>query len=200
MSCPGEQKPRTLGSFKWGVYAFYDYDNEPIYVGQTKESLGARIRRHLTNQRTDAVAMSVLDPFEVYKIVVYPLAELQHTSSNPRANAKLNALERSVHDEAIEKSRFHAILNEKEPPTSSVKVKIPRSHEGIIISEEVKKIREHPDIRIARRAQTIARLAKVISERKVKKALRNVLLTQAKRLAWLASNRLENAPEVAKAD
>ena len=44
-----------LGSIKWGVYAFYDYDGEPIYVGQTKESLGTRIRRHLTNQRTDSL-------------------------------------------------------------------------------------------------------------------------------------------------
>lgn len=197
---PEEEKPRTLGSFKWGVYAFYDYDNEPIYVGQTKESLGARIRRHLTNQRTDAVAMSVLDPFEVYKIVVYPLAELQNIASNPKSDAQLNALERQVHDEAIRKSHFRAILNEKEPPISSLKVKAPKPYEGIIVSKEVKRIREHPDIRIARRAQTIARLAKVISERKVKKALRNVLLTQANRLAWLANKRLEHAPEVKNPD
>lgn len=48
---------RRLGNFKFGVYAFYDYDGEPIYVGQTNEKLSTRIRRHLTNQRTDAVAM-----------------------------------------------------------------------------------------------------------------------------------------------
>ena len=53
---PHNQEERRLGSIKYGVYAFYDYDNEPIYVGQTRESLGTRIRRHLTNQRTDAVA------------------------------------------------------------------------------------------------------------------------------------------------
>jgi hypothetical protein len=34
-----------------GVYVFYDYFGEPIYVGQSEESLGARIGRHLTNQR-----------------------------------------------------------------------------------------------------------------------------------------------------
>lgn len=28
--------------------AFFDYDGEPIYVGQTKESLHTRILRHLT--------------------------------------------------------------------------------------------------------------------------------------------------------
>ncbi len=53
---PVTGKPRTVGSFVWGVYAFFDYDGEPIYVGQTKEKISTRIRRHLTNQRTDAVA------------------------------------------------------------------------------------------------------------------------------------------------
>ena len=55
----------TVGAVKWGAYAFFDYDGEPIYVGQTRESLQSRVGRHLTNQRTDAVAMAVLDPFEV---------------------------------------------------------------------------------------------------------------------------------------
>ena len=30
---------KRIGSYKHGVYAFYDYDNEPIYVGQTEEKL-----------------------------------------------------------------------------------------------------------------------------------------------------------------
>ncbi|MGO7371749.1 GIY-YIG nuclease family protein [Rhizobium leguminosarum] len=40
---------RPVGNFRWGVYIFYDYDGEPIYVGQTNERLRSRIRRHLTN-------------------------------------------------------------------------------------------------------------------------------------------------------
>ena len=52
---------QKIGNFRYGVYAFFDYDGEPIYVGQTNEQLRVRIRRHLTNQRTDAVAMKVLD-------------------------------------------------------------------------------------------------------------------------------------------
>src|SRR5436309_2922133 len=39
---------RKIGGGK-GVYTFYDYDGEPIYVGQTKESIRSRISRHLTN-------------------------------------------------------------------------------------------------------------------------------------------------------
>src|SRR6266478_7982899 len=64
---------RKIGNAKYGAYAFYDYDGEPIYVGQTEEMLRSRIARHLTNQRTDAVAMNVLDPFEVAEIEVWPL-------------------------------------------------------------------------------------------------------------------------------
>ena len=58
--------PALVGNSRWGVDAFFDDDGEPIYVGQTNARLRTRIRRHLTNQRTDAVAMSVLDPFEVF--------------------------------------------------------------------------------------------------------------------------------------
>ncbi|WP_261534563.1 GIY-YIG nuclease family protein [Burkholderia multivorans] len=190
-----------VGNFQWGVYSFYDYDNEPIYVGQTKESLRTRIRRHLTNQRTDAVAMNVLDPFEVYKIVVYPLPELEgKAASDTDAKKKLDALEHKIYSQAIANSKFGAILNEKEPPLPQVEVNVPQSFEGVIVSDEVKKIREHPDIRIARRTQTISRLAQVISERKVQKGLRRVLLVQAKRLEWLAQRRLESAADVSDAD
>lgn len=192
---------QKVGNYQWGVYSFYDYDNEPIYVGQTKESLRTRIRRHLTNQRTDAVAMNVLDPFEVYKIVVYPLPMLTGKSGKDAESKKiLDALEHKIYSTAISKSTFGAILNEKEPPTPVVEVEIPQSFEGIIVSEEVKLIREHPDVRIARRTQTISRLAQVISERKVQKGLRKVLLIQAKRIEWLAQRRLDNSVETAEED
>jgi hypothetical protein len=55
--------------------------------------------------------------------------------------------------------------------------------------------RRHPDIRIARRASTIASLARVISERDVSKGLRRTLLTQAQRLERLARQRFESIQE-----
>jgi hypothetical protein len=48
-----------------------------------------------------------------------------------------------------------------------------------------------PDYRLARRALILSRLAQVISERKVQGGLRRVLLTQAKRLQWLAARRYD---------
>lgn len=181
---------RSLGSYKYGVYLFYDYDGEPIYVGQTKESLRTRIRRHLTNQRTDAVAMSVLDPLEVFEIEVFPLPYLEeNTYSSKEITTQLDALEFSVFEKAIENSHFNAILNEKKPNTPVTEVSIPESYRGRVVSESVYELRSHPDIRIARRASVLARLAQVISERQVQEGLRKTLWTQAQRLEWLASRR-----------
>lgn len=172
-----------IGNFKWGIYAFFDYDGEPIYVEQTNEKLRTRIRRHLTNQRTDAVAMSVLDPFEVYEIEIWPLPQFQKTDSrNKDAKAHLDALERLIYQKALSNSQFSAVLNEKDPPISSLIIEEPQSLRRRIVSDEVYEIRSHPDYRLARRALIIARLAQVIAERKVQGGLRRVLLTQAKRL------------------
>jgi hypothetical protein len=184
--------PQKVGDYKWGIYAFFDYDGEPIYVGQTNEKLRTRIRRHLTNQRTDAVAMSVLDPFEVFEIEVWPLPQFQQTpGKNVPAKNYLDALERQITTNAIENSKFKAILNEKDPPPGDLTVDIPASFRARIVSDRVNDLRSHPDFRIARRSLIISRLAQVISERKVQGGLRRVLLTQAKRLQWLANRRYE---------
>jgi hypothetical protein len=189
---PATNRLTKIGDYKWGVYAFFDYDGEPIYVGQTNEKLRTRIRRHLTNQRTDAVAMNVLDPFEVFEVAVWPLPQFQNVGAKD-ANAKtcLDALESAVYYDALKNSAFGAVLNEKDPPTSVVTVTAGKpAARSRIVSDAVREIRSHPDTRIARRAATISRLAQVISERQVKPGLRRVLLTQAKRLQWLADRRL----------
>ena len=87
------------------------------------------------------------------------------------------------------------MLNEKDPPTPTVKIKIPEEVRGKIVSDDVSRLRDHPDLRIARRAATLAKLAQVISERKVQKGLRRTLLAQAKRLQSLAQKRFENASD-----
>ena len=189
-----EEDPGALpvGNYRWGVYAFFDYDGEPIYVGQTNERLRTRIRRHLTNQRTDAVAMSVLDPFEVFEIELWPLPEYQSAArADTAARQRLDALERLITESAIASSQFKAILNEKDPPPGRMTVEAPASLRRRIVSDRVLELRSHPDFRIARRSLVISRLAQVISERKVQGGLRRVLLTQAKRIQWLAQRRFD---------
>lgn len=156
-------------------------------MGQTKEKISTRIRRHLTNQRTDAVAMSVLDPFEVFEIEVWPLPQFQKTPKGDlAAKAHLDALEHLIYTKAIADSTFKAVLNEKDPPAPTVTVTAPPALRARIVSDAVYRIRSHPDFRTARRALILSRLAQVIAERKVQGGLRRVLLTQAKRLQWLA--------------
>ena len=180
-----DESGRRIGASRFGIYAFYDYDSEPIYVGQTRESLSQRISRHMTNQRTDAVAMNVLDPFEVAEIEVWPLAVMDATT----AQSELDRAEYAVYQKLLGESRFGAVLNEAIPrPTEPTS--LPQSYRGRIIPDDLYVVRKHPDTRIARRALTIANLAKVISERSVSPGLRVTLLTQSRRLEDLAARRL----------
>ena len=181
---------RRLGQAKFGVYAFYDYDLEPIYVGQTTESISTRIGRHLTGQRSDSVAKSVLDPFEVLEIEAWPFWDLQNRKA---ADVKevINAAEYTVYQRVLKKSSFKAVLNEGAIPKAK-RTKLPPSFRARIIPDDLFELRKHPDIRIARRASTIASLAKVISERAPSKGLRTTLQTQARRLEDLATRRLSD--------
>ncbi|MBH0054503.1 GIY-YIG nuclease family protein [Salinibacterium sp. SWN139] len=191
---------RRVASAKWGVYAFYDYDGEPIYVGQTKESLAKRLNRHLTNQRTDAVAMRILDVFEVAELEVWPLWQLEGTPAKrvdkaafEAAQTMLDTHEYSAYLRAIENSKFGAILNEKIPPQNPP-IDLPESFKFTLISDQTRKERGHPDVRIARRAETLARLAAVAHERgEVSAGLRRVLVIQAVRLAYKAAERFNIA-------
>ena len=181
---------RRVGDAKAGIYCFYDYDAEPIYVGQTHERLRVRIRRHLTNQRTDAVAMNVLDPFEVAEMEMWPFWNFQNKPSNDaEIKSTLNSAEFTVFQRVLEESVFDAVLNEA-PVIPAPEIALPPSVRGRIVPSPIYERRKHPDIRIARRSMTLAKLAQVISERQVRPGLRNTLLTQARRLEHLASRRL----------
>lgn len=186
-----DEEGRRIGSAKCGVYAFYDYDGEPIYVGQTVESLSTRIGRHLTGRRSDAVAKFVLDPFEVAEIEVWPMFYVEDWD---RAEKKeeVDLAEFTVFKNALRNSEFGAVLNEGAIAAWDQELELPPSYRQRIVPEELYEERKHPDVRIARRAQTIASLARLISERVVSTGLRRTLLVQSQRLEWLARRRLED--------
>lgn len=188
-----DDQGRKLGRAKFGVYAFYDYDGEPIYVGQTTESLSTRIGRHLTGQRSDSVAKFVLDPFEVLEIEAWPLWDLQDKSAR-EVKGFVDAAEYTVFQKALAESSFKAVLNEGAIPEAEL-VELPRSIRHRIIPDDLYELRKHADVRIARRASTIASLARGISERAPSKGLRLTLLTQARRLESLAERRVEDFAE-----
>lgn len=135
--------------------------------------------------------MNVLDPFEVAEIEMWPFWELEGPT-NAEAKALLSRAEYTVYWRALNQSVFGAVLNEKEVPVEEL-VELPPSFRVRIIPDDMYPLRKHPDVRIARRAATIANLARVISERSVNVGLRRTLLTQARRLEWLARQRFEQA-------
>ncbi|MBX3310506.1 MAG: GIY-YIG nuclease family protein [Cryobacterium sp.] len=181
-----------------GIYAYFDYDGEPIYVGQTSAAFRDRVGRHLTGQRSDAVAKFILDPFEVADVKLWSVpsvgaAQNPDRPGSPASTAQkrklLEPYEYTVYRELERDSIFHAVLNEGVVRATGV-VRLPQAVRGRIIPEELWEERKHADVRIARRASTIARLSQMISEREVSGGMRRTLLLQAKRLAWLAENRL----------
>ncbi|MQY23568.1 GIY-YIG nuclease family protein [Nocardia macrotermitis] len=175
-----------------GIYAFYDYDREPIYVGQTCEGIGTRIGRHLTGQRSDAVAKFVLDPFEVADVEVWTLPDIASAEETTSVKRRLlNPYEYTVYEKLRNESIFKAVLNEKATDATDA-VELPKSIRGRIIPAEIWEDRVHADVRIARRANHVARLAQLISERQVEYGIRNTLHLQAQRLEWLSKKRLSD--------
>lgn len=175
-----------------GVYAFFDFDGEPIYVGQTSENFATRIGRHLRGQRSDTIAYRILDPFEVASMRLWPVHFAVGSMAADR-RSHLDAVEYSAYVDAIRNSRYNAILNEKIPPKSPP-TELPDSYHFDLIPSEMRDDREHPDLRIARRAETLARVAAVAHERgEVSNGLRRVIVIQAVRLADLAAARLAYA-------
>lgn len=169
-----------------GVYAFYDYDQEPIYVGQTWETFADRIGRHLTGQRSDVVANRLLDPFEVSEVELWPAQDLLGRADK---QDRINEMEYTAYVQLIRSSRYRSILNEKMPPASPL-VDLPQSQRFDLIPPDMRPEREHPDVRIARRAENLSRLAAVSHERDVSPGLRRAIVIQAVKLADLAAGRL----------
>ncbi|MGO8951043.1 MAG: GIY-YIG nuclease family protein [Ktedonobacterales bacterium] len=195
---PDPSRPgKAIGTAKTGVYAFFDYDLEPIYVGQTSSSFSDRISRHLTGQRSDAVAKFILDPFEVAFVSMWSIPDIATAKVPPgwpKAAAAyrrqlLEPYEFTVYKQLEAGSQFDAVLNEGVIKETAL-AELPEPVHGRIIPAELWEDRKHPDVRIARRASTISRLSQMVSEREVSAGMRRTLLLQARRLEWLTERRV----------
>jgi hypothetical protein len=184
-----ERAGAPIGKATTGIYAFFDYDGEPIYVGQTSENFGTRIGRHMTGMRSDSVGKYVLDPFEVYAIAMWSLPKIETDFARKDRKRQLDKYEYTVHHRLTADSKFGAVLNEGNLTVTELMGDLPEPVRAVIIPDEIFPDRAHPDVRIARRAITVSLLAKNISERKVSKGLRQALLVQTRRLEDLAGRR-----------
>jgi hypothetical protein len=181
---------RPVGSAPYGVYAFYDFDGRAMYVGKTSEGVSVRVRRHLTNQRTDAVAMSVLDPLEVAEVEVWPFWPADNLEREAAA-VLIAGLEYAVEQACTQDGS--SLFNEKRIPPVEPPPELPASVRFDALSPESRARLGHPDIRIARRAAVSARLASRIVERSLKNVgLRRSLGRQLARLTELADARFQD--------
>lgn len=166
--------------------------NEPDRKLPTKQSMPTKFVqgfRELLSEALDTLAYRILDPFEVAEMELYPVEHLRQVLVKDR-RAQVDAVEYSAYVHAIRSSKYKAILNEKIPPISSL-VELPASCRFNLVPDDMREDREHPDVRIARRAETLARVAAVAHERgEVSAGLRRVIVIQAVRLADLAAARL----------
>jgi hypothetical protein len=122
------------------------------------------------------------------------VAVRSRTLNEEQQREYLDRVEYTLFQQVIRESKLKVVLNEK-PPRKMALVELPKSYGKRIIPENIYPQRKHPDVRIARRASTIASLARVISERKASRGLRHTLLTQARRLEKLAADRLKDFPK-----
>ena len=143
--------------------------------------------RSASTRSNTRVAMRMLDPFEVAEVEMWPFWDLAPKDTGDT----LDRAEYTVYRQALSKSKFNAVLNEGEI-TETEPIVLPPSVRGAILPEEARESREHPDLRLARRARTIADLARVISEGQVINGIRRTLWVQARRLEHLARTRLED--------
>ncbi|MGW1785754.1 GIY-YIG nuclease family protein [Streptomyces sp. NPDC002143] len=180
---------RKWADARYGCYAFYDYDGDPLYVGQASEGLRVRVRRHLIGQRTDAVAMGLLDVQEIAEMELWPLWDLTEAERRA-AEGPLHQLEREVYLQAVERNRFGALLNEKIPAGAERGV-LPPSKRFALVDEQTRSEQGHADVRVARRAATVARLSALFVERGVvSDGARRALILQSARLTHLAATHL----------
>lgn len=148
----------------------------------------------MTNQRTDAVSAFVLDPYEVASLKMWPLWGLEERG-NEEVRETLDRAEYTVYKEELVGSELGAVLNEAGIPERET-LELPRSYHARIAPAGWEARNEHPDVRLARRAQNLASLARVCAERRVSLGLRRTLTLQAERLHGLAEKRYEELAEV----
>lgn len=93
---------RTLTN-QIGCYVLCDLDGVPIYVGQSRDGIRARVNRHLTSARSDIIANRQVDVWEIAFVWAYPVASI----------AEIGPLEDALFHAFHSRS---ALMNGKVPP------------------------------------------------------------------------------------
>ena len=154
-----------------GVYALCDLDGVPIYVGQSKDGIRARVRRHLTSARSDIIANRQIDPWEIAFVQAFPVEEV---ADIPKLEASLFA-------------KFHKekpLMNGSIPVVHGrVLKRLPRPTETVqMLPNDEIRVRKDPALRLPRQIEHIGRLVDHILTVKDSPQLRRSLAAHFDRL------------------
>jgi hypothetical protein len=122
-----------------GCYVLCDLDQVPIYVGQSRDGIRARVNRHLTSARSDIIANRQVDVWEIAWVWAYAVDSLDGIGS----------LEDGLFH------RFHAnsrLMNGRVPPSSLIEIPEPTQIVQVMPDEEIADKRD-PALRLPRQAE-----------------------------------------------
>jgi GIY-YIG catalytic domain len=131
---------RTLTN-KVGCYVLCDLDQVPLYVGQSRDGIRARVNRHLTSARSDIVANRQVDVWEIAWVWAYPIEKLDEIT-------------------LIETALFHAfhplsaLMNGKVPALPTNNTPIPKPFQIVqVMSDSEISEKLDPALRLPRQAE-----------------------------------------------
>jgi len=125
-----------------GCYVLCDLDQVPLYVGQSRDGIRNRVRRHLTSARSDIISNRQVDVWEIAWVWAYPVETVQEIT--PLETALFHA--------------FHprsALMNGKVPPGPSVGIQtIPNPFQILQVMTDGEILeKSDPALRLPRQAE-----------------------------------------------
>jgi hypothetical protein len=121
-----------------GVYALCDLDDVPIYVGQSKDGIRNRVRRHLTSARSDIIANRQIDVWEIASVrawEVETIAELDileahifhhYDSECPLMNGSIPATPEKLFESVPDYTEVRVITDEELDDRKKPEARLPR--------------------------------------------------------------------------
>jgi hypothetical protein len=154
-----------------GVYLLCDLDDVPLYVGQSRDGIRGRVRRHLTSARSDIIANRQIDIWEVAFVWAYPVSNVD----------EIGPLEALLYHHFNPLSQ---LINGSVPllPESSGVIPEPLQKVQVMRSEEIASRKESPH-RLPRQATHYAEMVGHFLEVKQSKQIARAMSAHFQRLA-----------------
>lgn len=141
-------RKRAVGTLirQIGVYALCDLNGVPIYVGQSKDGIRARVARHLTSARSDIIANRQVDVWEIAYVHAYPVGNV----------ADISTLESVLYHHF---NPMSALMNGTIPPVPTIQVDVPEPAQIVqVMTDDEISDRLDPTQRLPKQAQHYAQI------------------------------------------